>query len=251
MQRRPRHRGRLYSASLLDIKETNIKVLIIEDDARIVQAMSTCFEMRWPGSIVISVSEGKKGIELVETESPDIVLLDIGLPDMSGFEVLHQIRLFSDVPIIIETVADQEADRIRGLESGADHYLIKPFSYLELLARVKAVLRRSQALESKIGETNLVSGNVTIDFTTREVTVKGKTVRLTPTEYNLLYLLIKNKGQVVTQRRLMQQLWGEDNIENTDYLRAYIRRLRDKLEDDPPRKILTEHGLGYRFIERS
>jgi len=210
--------------------------------------MSTCFEMRWPDSVIISVSEGKKGIELVETESPDIVLLDIRLPDMSGFEVLRQIRFFRDVPIIIVTVVDSEAEHVRGLELGADHYLIKPFSYLELLACVKAVLRRSPALESKIGESYFVSGNLTIDFTIREITVGGKTVRLTPTEYKLLYLLIRNKRRVVTQRKLMQQVWGEDYIENTDYLRAYIRRLRDKLQDNPPKMILTERGVGYRFV---
>lgn len=215
------------------------------------QVISTCFEMLWPDSIIVSVSQGKKGIELVETESPDLVLLDIGLPDMDGFEVLRRIRFFSSVPTIIETVEDQEVDCIRGLELGADDYITKPFSYMELLARVKAVLRRSQLVEFKGGETNFVSGNLTINFTTREVRLGDEVVKLTPTEYRLLYLLVRNKGQVVTQRKLMQQVWGEDYIENTDYLRAYIRRLRDKLQDNPPQMILTEHGLGYRFANRS
>ena len=215
------------------------------------QVISTCFEMRWPDSNIVSVSEGKKGIELVETESPDVVLLDIGLPDMNGFEVLRQIRFFSSVPIIIETVEDQEVDRIRGLELGADDYIIKPFSYMELLARVKAVLRRSQMVEFKGGATNFVSGNLAMNFATREMRLGGEVVKLTPTEYKILYLLVKNKGQVVTQRKLMQQVWGEEYIENTDYLRAYIRRLRDKLQDNPPQMILTEHGLGYRFVNRS
>ncbi|MCK5319436.1 MAG: response regulator transcription factor [Anaerolineales bacterium] len=215
------------------------------------QVISTCFEMLWPDSIIVSVSQGKKGIELVETESPDLVLLDIGLPDMDGFEVLRRIRFFSSVPTIIETVEDQEVDCIRGLELGADDYITKPFSYMELLARVKAVLRRSQLVEFKGGETNFVSGNLTINFTTREVRLGDEVIKLTPTEYRLLYLLVRNKGQVVTQRKLMQQVWGEDYIENTDYLRAYIRRLRDKLQDNPPQMILTEHGLGYRFANRS
>ena len=215
------------------------------------QVISTCLEMLWPDSIIVSVSQGKKGIELVETESPDVVLLDIGLPDMDGFEVLRQIRFFSSVPTIIETVEDQEVDRIRGLELGADDYITKPFSYMELLARVKAVLRRSQLVEFKGGETNFVSGNLAINFTTREVRLGDEVIKLTPTEYRLLYLLVRNKGQVVTQRKLMQQVWGEDYIENTDYLRAYIRRLRDKLRDNPPQMILTEHGLGYRFVNRS
>lgn len=215
------------------------------------QVISTCFEMRWPDSIIVSVSQGKKGIELVETESPDVVLLDIGLPDMDGFEVLRQIRFFSSVPTIIETVEDEEVDRIRGLELGADDYITKPFSYMELLARVKAVLRRSQMVEFKGGKSDFVSGNLAINFTTREVHLGDEVIKLTPTEYRLLYLLVRNKGQVVTQRKLMQQVWGEDYIENTDYLRAYIRRLRDKLQDNPPQMILTEHGLGYRFVNRS
>jgi DNA-binding response OmpR family regulator len=232
------------------VKGAEIKLLIIEDDPQIVQVISTCFEMRWPDSIIASVSQGRKGIELVETEPPDVVLLDIGLPDMDGFEVLRQIRFFSDVPIIIETVEDREADRVRGLELGADDYITKPFSYMELLARVKAVLRRSQMVEFKSGEANFVSGNLVINFATREIRLGDKVVKLTPIEYKILYILVRNKGQVVTQRKLMQQVWGEDYIENTDYLRAYIRRLRDKLQDDPPRMILTEHGVGYRFVNR-
>jgi len=207
--------------------------------------------MRWPDSIILAVSEGRKGIELVETESPDVALLDIGLPDMDGFEVLRQIRFFSDVPIIIETVEEQETQRVRGLELGADDYIVKPFSYIELLARVKAVLRRSQIPAFMGGVGNLVSGNLAIDFTTREVRLGGELIKLTPTEYKLLYILVRNKGQVVTQRRLLQQVWGEDYIEATDYLRAYIRRLRDKLRDDPPTMILTEHGLGYKFASGS
>ena len=124
-------------------KESRIKLLLIEDDPQIVEVISTCFEMRWPGSDIISASEGRRGVELVETESPDVVMLDIGLPDIDGFEVLRQIRLFSNLPIIIVTVKGQESDRIKGLELGADDYITKPFSYIELLARVRAVLRRS------------------------------------------------------------------------------------------------------------
>ena len=171
--------------------------------------------------------------------------------EYSSFEVLRQIRFFSSVPTIIETVEDQEVDRIRGLELGADDYITKPFSYMELLARVKAVLRRSQMVEFEGGEADFVSGNLTINFATREVRLGDEVVKLTPTEYKLLHLLVRNKGQVVTQRKLMQQVWGEDYIEDTNYLRAYIRRLRDKLQDSPPQMILTEHGLGYRFVSSS
>lgn len=233
---------------MLTVRRVKIKLLIIEDDPQVVQAMSTCFEMRWPDCNILSVNEGKKGVELVEAESPDVILLDVGLPDIDGFEVLRQIRFFSDVPIIIETVEEQEPDRVRGLEMGADDYIIKPFSYMELLARVKAVLRRSQVLEFKGGEINYISRDLAIDFVTREVRLRDNIIKMTPIEYKILCLLVRNRGQVVSQRKLMQQVWGDDYIENTDYLRAYIRRLRDKLEDDPPQMILTEHGLGYRFI---
>ena len=231
-----------------DVRRSKIKLLIIEDDPYVAEAISLCFEMRWPGSIITIAHAGKKGVELVETESPEVVLLDIKLPDIDGFEVLRQIRLFSDVPVIIITVEGQEVQRVKGLESGADDYIVKPISYIELLARVKAVLRRSQMLEPQEGEAEFADDNLLINFANREVRLEGELVKLTPTELRILRLLVRQKGQLVTKRKLMQQVWGEDYIENTDYLRTYIRRLRNKLRDNPPRRILTEQGLGYRFI---
>lgn len=147
---------------------------------------------------------------------------------------MKQIRLFSIVPVLILTVRAEEADVVRGLEVGADDYIVKPFSYMELLARVKAVLRRSELPESYTEEDNFVSGDLEIDFATREVRRGGKVLKLTPTGHKLLYLLVRNEGRVLTHRRLMQQVWGEDYIEDTNYLRVYIRRLRDILQDDPP-----------------
>lgn len=225
-----------------------MKVLIVEDDQEIVETVSLAFQMRWPEAKLVSTHLGEKGIELVESENPDVVMLDLGLVDISGFEVLKRIRLFSSVPVLIVTVRAEEADIVRGLEAGADDYIVKPFSYMELLARVKAVLRRSEMPESYTDEDNFVSGDLEINFATREVRRGGEVLKLTPTEHKLLYLLVRNKGRVVTHRRLMQQVWGEDYIEDTNYLRTYIRRLRDKLQDDPPQIILTEHGLGYRFV---
>ena len=228
-----------------------MKILIIEDDREIVEAISLAFRMRWPEAKLVSTHLGEKGVELVEIEDPDVVILDLGLIDISGFEVLKQIRFFSTVPVIIVTVRAEEADIVRGLEVGADDYIVKPFSYMELLARVRAVLRRSEVPESYTDEDNFISENLEINFSTREVRVGDKVLKLTPTEHKLLYLLVSNKGRVVTHRKLMQQVWGDDYIEDTNYLRAYIRRLRNKLQDDPPKMILTEHGLGYRFVSSS
>ena len=229
-----------------------MKVLIIEDDAGVVEVVTRCFEMRWPGVTVLSTGEGVKGTELVEAELPDIVILDLGLPDIEGFEVLHQIRRFSDVPIFILTVRDQKSDIARGLESGADDYLTKPFDYIEFLARVKAVLRRSGMAEFGRGEP-FQSGNLWIDFSTREVHLGGKVVKLSPIEYSLLSHLARNAGRVVTHRALLEKVWGSEYTTATDYLKVYIQRLRVKLCDNPsvPNLILTERGVGYKLANRS
>ncbi len=227
-----------------------MKVLVIEDDPEIVEAVALCFRLRWPGVELASSAEGRRGIDLAETECPDVVILDIGLPDIDGFEVLRQIRLFSDVPIIILTVKGEEIDKVRGLELGADDYVTKPFGHMELLARVKVAMKRTQSFSVK-DEPDFISGNLAVNFTTREVYLGDELVKLTPTEYKILHFLIRNQGRVISQRRLMQLVWGEDYMENTDYLRTYIRRLRKKLGDAPPQQLLTERGLGYRFVSPS
>lgn len=225
-----------------------MKILIIEDDTNILEAISVCFRLRWLGVELVSTTSGEKGIELAESESPDVIILDIGLPDTSGFEVLEQIRLFSDVPVIILTVRGEEMDKVRGLELGADDYITKPFNHMELLARVKTVLKRTQMTELKGSQSKFISGKLVIDFEARTVSTNGEVTKLTPTEYKILYLLVRNVDRVVTHRKLMYEIWGEDYIENTDRLRTYIRRLRDKLKDNPPRILLTEHGLGYKLL---
>lgn len=227
-----------------------MKILVIEDSPDIVDVISLCFELRWPEAKVVSTAEGKKGINMVKTENPDLVILDLGLPDIDGFEVLKNVRTFSNVPVIIVTVRGDEVDRVRGLELGADDYITKPFSHIELLARVQAVLRRTQMPQFKTGKKSFMSPRLTIDFNSREVNVDGKPIRLTPIEFNLLQYLAVNADTVITHWALLEKVWGEEYTNAPEYLKVYVQRLRNKLEEDPsnPRLILSERGIGYKFV---
>ena len=220
-----------------------MKVLVIEDDKEIVDAISLAFQIRWPEAKVISTRLGQKGVELVESESPNIVILDLGLPDITGFEVLRQIRRFSAVPTIILTVRAEEADVVKGLEWGADDYITKPFRQLELLARVKSMIRRHSPSE----ETALVFGKLRLDNETGQLHMGEKEIALTVTENNILGFMMKNEGRVVTHSNLAEAVWGDDYPGATDSLKVHIRRLREKIEEDPgkPRIILTKTGIGY------
>lgn len=228
-----------------------MKVLVIEDSPQIIEAISLCFQLRWSEVSVISSTSGNKGVEMVETESPDMVILDLGLPDIDGLTVLHDIRSFSNVPIIILTVRGNETDKVKGLELGADDYIVKPFKHDELLARIKAVLRRTTMPQLKDTEDVVISPELKIDFTTPCLYKKGQTVNLTPIESNLLYHLVKNEGKTLIHRYLLERIWGEEYSDATEYLKVYIQRIRNKLEDDPsqPKMITTERGLGYKFIK--
>ena len=230
-----------------------MKVLIIEDAPDIVESISLCFELRWPEAEIISTPEGGKGLTLAETESPDVIILDLGLPDMDGLEVLKDVRAFSNVPIIIVTVRGDEMDKVRGLELGADDYITKPFSHMELLARIKAVLRRTRLLKLRAKEKPFHNHRLTIDFATRTVTINKRPVRLTPTEYNLLHYLVLNEGTTLTHRALLEKVWGEEYTDSPEYLKVYIQRLRNKLEKDPtnPQLLISERGLGYKFVKPS
>ena len=220
-----------------------MKVLLIEDDKEIIDAISLAFRIRWPEADVVSTRLGQKGYELVESESPDIVILDLGLPDISGFEVLRQIRLFSKVPTIILTVRSDEADVVKGLEWGADDYIIKPFRQLEFLARVKALIRRQAPSE----EESLVHGPLHLDTTARQLYYGRKEINLTVTENHILSHLMTNAGRVVTHSSLAEAVWGDDYPGSADSLKVHIRRLREKIEEDPshPTLILTRTGVGY------
>ena len=220
-----------------------MKVLLIEDDREIVEAVSLAFQIRWPEAKVVSTHLGEKGVELVESEAPDVVILDLGLPDINGFEVLRQIRLFSPVPTIILTVRSEEGDVVKGLEWGADDYIIKPFRQLEFLARVKALIRRQHPSE----EETLACGPLRLDTTTGQLHLDGKEIALTVTENHILSHLMKNVGHVVTHSSLAEAVWGDDYPGAADSLKVHIRRLREKVEADPshPQLILTKIGIGY------
>lgn len=228
-----------------------MKILLIENSPEIIKGVTLTFKLRWQDATVISIAEGAKGIKAVERESPDIVILEINLPDMTGFEVLEKIRSFSDVPIIVLTVRDAAVDELRGLETGADDYIIKPFSPVNLLARVKAILRRSNMLRMKEEALPpLVIGDITIDFLGREVFVGDKRVHLTPNESRILFHLARNAGKWVTQEEIKQQVWGsEAQYIDDSSPKRYIYQLRTKLGDgaESPQIILNERGIGYKL----
>lgn len=225
-----------------------MKILIVDDEPDVVKVIAMSFRMQQPAWEVISAQDGLEALEVLDLERPDVVLLDVGLPEMDGFEVLKSIRLFSDVPVIMLTVRDDELGKVQGLELGADDYVTKPFSHLELLARVRAVLRRAQSLPM-VHDQPFVSGDIQVDFARREVTVLGEPVALTGTEYRLLYHLVRNAGRVMTHEALLARVWGREYTDEISYLKSYVSRLRHKLEQDPhrPDYILTEYGVGYWF----
>jgi DNA-binding response OmpR family regulator len=225
-----------------------VKVLVVDEESDVRKLVAMSFRMQQPEWEVLGAQDGPEALALIEHEHPDVVLLDIGLPEMSGFEVLNAIRLFSDVPVIMLTVRDDELSKVQGLELGADDYVTKPFSHLELLARVRAVLRRAQALPLA-HEQPFVSSNIQVDFARRQVSIQGQPVALTGTEYRLLYHLVRNAGRVMTHEALLARVWGREYTDEISYLKSYINRLRNKLEQEPhhPEYILTEYGVGYWF----
>jgi two-component system KDP operon response regulator KdpE len=227
-----------------------VKILIVEDAPEVVESVRLGFLLQWREVDVLSVGEGEAAVDLVEREAPDLVLLDIGLPDIDGYEVLRQIRAFSDVPVVMLTARDDTMDKVKGLELGADDYVTKPFNHLELLARVRAVLRRLDMPAPRSRAPSFRAGELEVDFAAQEARLRGERLALTPTEYKLLYHLVRNAGRVLPHGTLLAKVWGREYVDEVDYLRVYIRRLRDKLGDDPeqPRYIRTERGLGYRFL---
>jgi two-component system KDP operon response regulator KdpE len=226
-----------------------MKVLVVDDAAEVIEAVTVSFTLQWRETEVIGVDNGEAALDLVEQEHPDVVLLDIAMPGMDGFETLREIRAFSDVPVIMLTAKDDVLDKVKGLELGADDYVTKPFDHLELLARVKALLRRLDMPQPTSRAPSFRAGDLEIDFAAHEVRLRGEPVPLTTTEYKLLYHLVRNAGHVLRHETLLAKVWGREYVDEVDYLRVYIRRLRRKLEPDPerPQHILTERGLGYRF----
>jgi len=226
-----------------------MKVVVIDDSPDIIEVVSLCFQLRWSGAILLSANEGTKGLALIEAENPDVVILDIGLPDMDGFQVLRQIRLFSQVPVIMLTVRGEDTDVARCLEMGADDYMVKPFSHIELVARVQAVLRRVRGLTVTTEERPFANGKLSVDFASNEVRVDGKSVKLSATESKLLHHLIRNEGKLLPHENLLTKVWGETYQDARNLLRVHIQHLRQKLGDsaEAPSIIITEHGMGYKF----
>jgi two-component system, OmpR family, response regulator VicR len=225
-----------------------VKVLIVEDDRDIVEAISLAFQIRWPEASVSSTQLGERGVELVEKESPDIVILDLGLPDISGYEVLKQIRLFSSIPVIILTARSEESDIVKGLELGADDYIVKPFKQLELLSRVQVQLRKQDVM----GEGKpLVCGMLRFEPIARKFRYGRKEVKLTATESQILFKLMKNAGRVVSRKDVAEDVWGVDDPSAIESLSVHMRRLREKIEKDPshPRLIINKEGRGYSLIK--
>ena len=230
-----------------------MKILFVEDSLPVVESVTLAFQLQWAEVEIVPCSEGSKAAELVETERPDLVLLDIGLPDIDGYKVLEAIRQFSDVPVIMLTARDETMDKVRGLELGADDYVTKPFDHLELLARVRAVLRRLDMPAPTSRVPSVRAGDLEVDFKAQEARLDGTRLELTATEYKLLYHLVRNAGMVLSHQTLLARVWGREYVDEFEYVRVYIRRLREKLHDDAahPRYIRTERGVGYRFIART
>lgn len=229
-----------------------MKILLIDDDPDVRETVAISFRLQWQDAEILTAATGEEAVCLFEDEQPNVVILDIALPDMSGFDVCRQIRSVSDVPVIMLTAKDDEMDKVKGLELGGDDYVTKPFSHLELFARIRAVLRRYEGTIIAGHTPPFTCADLTVDFDTKEVSMHSKPVKLTPTEYNLLVYLIKNAGHVLTHETLLRKVWGPEYRQEIDYLKVYIRRLREKLGDDAqnPRYILTERGIGYRFAAR-
>jgi len=224
-----------------------LKVLIIEDSFEVAEAVSLCLQVRWPQAKIAVAPEGNRGLKMLKADKFDIVILDINLPDIDGFEVLKQMRLFSDVPTIILTVREKEDEQVAGLEIGADDYIVKPFRPRDLVARVNAILRRIESPRHPQEQHSVYLGKLILNLTNNKLQIGDLEATLTPTESRLLYTLMENAERTVSNEKISQAVWGKDSA-NTEPVRTYIRRLRDKLHDNPARIILTEHGEGYRLV---
>ena len=228
-----------------------MRVLLIENNNQVARDISLCLKMGYLEFINILAEDCRRGIEMVETESPDIVIASSSLPDMNTEELVSKIREFSDVPIIMISETQTDMDIASGLEAGVDEYVTKPISPIEFLAKIKALLRRTTGIGFKPERTTSIHGELTINFATHEIHRSGRQIHLTPIEYNLLAELVRNSGRIITQRTLLEKVWGSEYTDDLYFLKAYIYRLRSKLEREPgkPQMLITERGLGYKFIK--
>jgi two-component system KDP operon response regulator KdpE len=227
----------------------NKTILVVDDDERMPRFIRLNLEQ--DGFQVVEAYRGMQALQQYRDSLPDLVLLDVMMPDIDGFEVLSMLRDISNVPVIMLTAKGEEDDRVRGLELGADDYVTKPFSPRELVSRVRAVLRRTDSSSTDSPDVIEVDEHLKLDFSKREIWLDGELVKLRPTEYRLLYHLVKNAGWVLTYDQILSRVWGYEYRDESHYVRLYINYLRQKIEKDPsnPIYILTERGVGYRFVD--
>lgn len=234
---------------MLDTSARKYRILVVDDERRMVGFIRLNLEQ--DGFEIIEAFNGTDALNRLRDSLPDLILLDVMMPDIDGFEVLRTIREISQVPVIMLTAKGEEDDKVKGLELGADDYVTKPFSPRELVSRVRAVLRRGATFDEDEEGVIDVDDRLKIDFGRREVWVDGELVKLRPTEYRLLYHLVRNAGWVLTHDQILTKVWGYEYRDEPHYVRLYINYLRKKIERDPadPKYILTERGVGYRFVD--
>ncbi len=225
------------------------RILVVDDETRMIGFIRMNLELE--GYQVLEAHNGLEALEVIRTQLPDLVILDVMMPELDGFETLRILREFSSVPVIMLTAKGEEDDRVYGLELGADDYITKPFGPRELSSRVRAVLRRAEMPSTPEQSILKIDDRLSVDFNRREVLVKGERIKLRPTEYRLLYHLIENAGWTVPHEQLLAKVWGYEYRDEAHYVRLYVNYLREKIEEDPanPRYIITERGVGYRFVD--
>ncbi len=224
-----------------------MRILIIDDDPDLLDAVSLFFELKWPDAVIDLAPDGRTGLTMQERENPDIILLDLGLPDMDGIDVCLRIRERSEVPVVMLTARDREEDIVKGLNAGADDYITKPFSQATFLARIETIARRTGEGSASAGI--FESGDLQIDPDSRRVTVAGEEIQLRPEEYTLLHRLASRNGSLVKDKELLELVWGPEYRDATDYLESYMASLKEKLGAGPHAgdAIVSESGLGYRY----
>jgi DNA-binding response OmpR family regulator len=228
------------------------RILVVDDDPRIRDLLCEALPLQWQRGTVVTASDGDEALQVFFAQQPEFVILDVALRGLSGFEVLRQIRQVSDTPVILLTDRSDETDQVRGLQFGADDYVIKPFSTLALIARMRAILRRTTPSPLREGNPDVTAGPLMLSPGSRQVAVHGRPVDLTPKELKLLYHLARNGGQVLTYETLMNRIWGLDSYRKADHLRVLVSRLQAKIEHvGGPRCIENERGFGYRFVAPS
>lgn len=231
------------------MSENGALILVIDDESQVRRFLRATLASH--GFRVIEADAAEPGLREAAQRHPDVVLLDLGLPDRDGLEVVRRLREWTSVPILVLSARGQEADKVQALEDGADDYLTKPFGVGELVARIRVALRHRAAAQGPVHEPVWEGGDLRVDLARREVTVKGEAVRLTPIEYHLLSILVQHAGKVVLGRQLLREVWGPAAAGETQYLRVHMSNLRGKIEADPaqPRHVITEPGVGYRLRE--